>query len=211
MGKIEYFIRANKNGFENLYDEWYDENGKYHIYNYEFEDTIVGRDIFMKLLSPGIEVFARDFDAINGYSIDMRLMVEQTTDSKYRTKNNSQLYVILLIYNDEPTGSIYCWEGIENTNILYSMGVKGRIDNELLPPKKKRLKNTTSYIFEGVRLLAIEKNKKYQVVTSPSKIMIPILYKNDFIKRILFDFDSYNGLSYKRWLCDFCYERSVDK
>lgn len=136
---------------------------------HEYQLT-ASRDIlaekFMRRIEDYTEVYSRDQDAFEQFNF------------------NVELNAIVLTYNGEYYGHIYCWiSPIEK--IVLAMGIRNRVDNIFLKGTDKYLPDVSGYLLEGVRNFALSNGIDQMIIVTPLPIMRNILsdlgFKMEFI------------------------------
>lgn len=155
---INLFFNSDENyNFEKIVKE---NKISEHIRTIKYSEDLCNK--FSKLKYNINEALSRDRDFYN-----------DIPEEKY---NNYPRNIVILIYNNEYYGHIYCWKV---KNLCFCIGIRARIDKIFI---ENSLKNISYYLLEGVRKFAIDNNCEKICVILPIGIMPQILSSLGFIE-----------------------------
>jgi hypothetical protein len=90
-------------------------------------------------------------------------------------------YVVLVIYDGVYYGHIYTWISSKDPNICFAQRIRGRVDAPFLS-SAERLSNISKYLFEGIRMFALQRGCDQISVIQPIGNMVEILKSMGFSK-----------------------------
>lgn len=121
-----------------------------------------------------LDIFSKDQDA---FSLD-------------NMGTKSQLYTLVLLYNNEYTGHIYSWISDYNTNCSIGFGIRSRIETPFRRAIGQELSHISHYLLEGIRKFSLCKGAKIMIIPMPLSVMKHILttleFKTEYVPNRVF-------------------------